>query len=146
MNKSTNTLIQLEAALERILSNCTKRIPNTRKLSVRAVEEEAGLGNGSCYYYDDFRVKVRELIKDSKRSNQFALPNGKIVNLDASRLKEKKLKNKYRKKVLLLTSQIEKMCAEHQKLNHELYVALNRIRTLEDHLVTLKRQSIKNIK
>lgn len=146
MNKSTNTLIQLEAALERILSNCTKRIPNTRKLSVRAVEEEAGLGNGSCYYYDDFRVKVRELIKDSKRSNRFGLPNGKIVNLDASRLKEKKLKNKYRKKVLLLTSQIEKMCAEHQKLNHELYVALNRVRTLEDHLVTLKRQSIKNIK
>ena len=49
MSKKEDTLYALEAALERILQQQTKRIPCTRKLSVRAVEEEANLGNGSGY-------------------------------------------------------------------------------------------------
>ena len=43
MNKSENTLMILEAALERIIQGMPKRIPASRKLSVRAVEEEANL-------------------------------------------------------------------------------------------------------
>jgi replication-associated recombination protein RarA len=59
MNKSENTLLALEAALERIKQGKPKRIPAHRKLSVRAVEEEANLGNGSGYYYPDFVEKVK---------------------------------------------------------------------------------------
>uniref|UniRef100_UPI003CE754CF hypothetical protein n=1 Tax=Enterobacter cloacae complex sp. 280C5 TaxID=3395861 RepID=UPI003CE754CF len=62
MSKSENTLLKLEAALQRILDGQTKRIPDNRKLSVRAVEEEAGLGNGTCYYYGAFKSRVQEEI------------------------------------------------------------------------------------
>ncbi|MCV5977011.1 hypothetical protein OFO29_32230, partial [Escherichia coli] len=60
MSKSENTLLVLEAALERIKQGKPKRIPAHRKLSVRAVEEEANLGNGSGYYYPDFVEKVKQ--------------------------------------------------------------------------------------
>ena len=59
MSKSENTLLMLEAALDRISQGKPKRIPATRKLSVRAVEEEANLGNGSGYYYPEFVEKVK---------------------------------------------------------------------------------------
>ncbi|MBB1440970.1 hypothetical protein H5202_20385, partial [Shewanella sp. SG41-4] len=57
MLKSENTLLALEAALGRIIQGKPKRIPTHRKLSVRSVEEEANLGNGSGYYYPDFVEK-----------------------------------------------------------------------------------------
>ena len=60
MGKSENTLVALEAALDRITQGRPKRIPTQRKLSVRAVEEEANLGNGSGYYYPDFVAKVKQ--------------------------------------------------------------------------------------
>ena len=44
MKKSENTLLKLEAALQRIIERKTKRISDHRKLSVRAVEEEAEIG------------------------------------------------------------------------------------------------------
>ncbi|GAM72603.1 hypothetical protein JCM19236_5746 [Vibrio sp. JCM 19236] len=61
MSKSENTLLTLEAALQRIVRGKPKNIPTTRKLSVRAVEEEAKLGNGSGYYYPDFVQKVKQI-------------------------------------------------------------------------------------
>ena len=48
MNKSENTLMVLEAALERIIQGQLNVSPKSRKLSVRAVEEEANLGNGEA--------------------------------------------------------------------------------------------------
>ncbi|MEZ9955427.1 hypothetical protein AB4395_23510, partial [Vibrio splendidus] len=60
MGKGENTLLALEAALDRIAQGKPKRIPTHRKLSVRAVEEEANLGNGSGYYYPEFVEKVKQ--------------------------------------------------------------------------------------
>nr|MBF4396211.1 hypothetical protein [Vibrio anguillarum] len=60
MGKSENTLVALEAALDRIAKGKPRRIPTHRKLSVRAVEEEANLGNGSGYYYPDFVEKIKK--------------------------------------------------------------------------------------
>lgn len=48
---SKNAKLALEAVIERIIAGHLKRIPATRKLSVRAVEEEVNLDNSSCYYY-----------------------------------------------------------------------------------------------
>ena len=46
MSKSEHTKIQLLKALERILLQKPERISPEQKLSVRAVENEAGLGDG----------------------------------------------------------------------------------------------------
>ena len=60
MSKSENTRLALESALERIKQGKPKRIPTHRKLSVRAIEEEANVGNGSGYYYPEFVEKVKK--------------------------------------------------------------------------------------
>lgn len=64
MGKSENTLVALEAALDRIANGKPKHIPKSRKLSVRAVEEEAKLGNSSGYYYPEFVEKVKQTKAD----------------------------------------------------------------------------------
>ncbi len=77
MSKSENTLLLLEAALDRIAQGRAKRIPTTRKLSVRAVEEEANLGNGSGYYYPEFVMKVNKPkpILPKPKANMYNLKN-----------------------------------------------------------------------
>lgn len=59
MDKKENTSRLLHAALKRLLNGKPQRIPPGRKLSVRAVEEESGLGNGSAYYYPDLIEEIR---------------------------------------------------------------------------------------
>ena len=85
MKKSENTLLKLEAALQRIIERKTKRIPDHRKLSVRAVEEEAGLGNGSCYYYPDFKLRVQSEAQKLK-----CLTPDTAVQSDVEILREKR--------------------------------------------------------
>ncbi|MDH5924576.1 hypothetical protein L8R85_26745, partial [Vibrio splendidus] len=59
MGKSHITRLKIEEALERIISGKTIIIPASQKLSVKAVEEEAGLGSGSVYYYPDIISKIK---------------------------------------------------------------------------------------
>ena len=70
MSKSDHTRIQLIKALERILSNNTERISPKQKLSIRAVEEEAGLGNGSAHYYKDIVSKIHDKAIRLQNKNQ----------------------------------------------------------------------------
>ena len=63
MTRESITELELFNAVERIINKETIRIPSSRKLSVRAVEDEAGLGDGSAYYYEDvIKDKYREKI------------------------------------------------------------------------------------
>ncbi|MBF4432370.1 hypothetical protein EA848_22890, partial [Vibrio anguillarum] len=88
MGKSENTLVALEAALDRIAKGKPRRIPTHRKLSVRAVEEEANLGNGSGYYYPDFVEKIKQT------KTEIAAGKGEIVQPEIQtvriKLKEQK--------------------------------------------------------
>lgn len=97
MSKSENTRLVLEAALERIKQGKPKRIPTHRKLSVRAVEEEANLGNGSGYYYPEFVEKVKQT------KAEIATGKGEIVQPEIqtvrTKLKEqKRIKDNYKAK------------------------------------------------
>ena len=62
MSKSQITRVELEQALDRLLSGKTERIAPNRKVSVKAVEEEAGLGDGSAYYYKDIVQKIKKAV------------------------------------------------------------------------------------
>lgn len=70
MSKSQITKVELEQALGRILSGKTHRVDPARKISVKAVEEEAGLSDGSAYYYKDIvqnqRVRYPELTENKE--------------------------------------------------------------------------------
>ncbi|WP_318486909.1 hypothetical protein [Photobacterium leiognathi] len=152
MGKSENTLIVLEAALERIAQGKPKRIPTTRKLSVRAVEEEANLGNGSGYYYPDFVQKVKQTKADIAKGNgEYVKPE-----VDAVREKlneQKRIKDNFKQKYQEANNKLALIAASQHRLNDQLVKALARIEELEyenaelkEELVTLKRSQVVSIK
>ncbi|MBM5060845.1 hypothetical protein HYO09_05120 [Vibrio parahaemolyticus] len=152
MSKSENTLIALEAALERIAQGKPKRIPTTRKLSVRAVEEEANLGNGSGYYYPDFVQKVKQVkanIVEAK--GEYVQPEIQSVRTKLS--EQKRIKNNYREKYEAAKEQLANFAAAQHHLNDKLVKALSDKDELEfenanlrAELATLKRSKVVQIK
>ncbi|MHA2940216.1 hypothetical protein ACXJY6_18225 [Vibrio sp. RC27] len=152
MSKSENTLLALEAALERIKQGKTTRIPTHRKLSVRAVEEEANLGNGSGYYYPKFVEKVKQT------KAEIAAGNGEIVQPEIqsvrTKLKEqKRIKQNYKEKYESEKEKLALFAAAQHHLNDKLVQALARIDDLEyentelrEELIKLKRSQVVPIK
>ena len=53
---------KLTDAFSRILRGCPQVIPKKRKLSVKAVEDEAGLGRNSAFYYEQLRAEIAETV------------------------------------------------------------------------------------
>ncbi|MBS9924492.1 hypothetical protein [Vibrio alginolyticus] len=152
MSKSENTLLALESALERIKQGKPKRIPTHRKLSIRAVEEEANLGNGSGYYYPDFVEKVKQT------KAEIAAGNGEIVQPEIqtvrTKLKEqKRIKDNYKGKYDAEREKLALFAAKQHHLNDKLVQALARIEELEyenvelrGRLAKLKRSQVAPIK
>ena len=141
MGKSENTLIALEAALERIAQGKPKNIPTTRKLSVRAVEEEAKLGNGSGYYYPEFVQKIKQT------KAEIAKGNGEYVKpaVDAVREKlneQKRLKSNFKQKYQEAKGKLALIAASQHHLNDQLVKALARIEELEYENAELKSQVV----
>ncbi|HCE2596159.1 TPA: hypothetical protein RG678_003858 [Vibrio alginolyticus] len=137
MSKSENTRLALEAALERIKQGKPKRIPTHRKLSVRAVEEEANLGNGSGYYYPDFVEKVKQT------KLEIATGKGEIVQPEIqtvrSKLKEqKRIKDNYKTKYEAEREKLALFAAAQHHLNDKLVQSLARIDELEYENAELK--------
>lgn len=135
MNKKEATQYKLEEALQRLLTAKTLRIASSRKLSMRAVEEEAGLGNGTCYYYPDIVNKIKKE-KCKKQFNGQANLNNK-VDLQAIREKrniEKKIKIKYRNENVELKERVAKMASEHHHFAYALQQANKKIMELEKKL------------
>ncbi|HCE1506700.1 MULTISPECIES: hypothetical protein [Vibrio] len=152
MGKSENTLLALEAALQRIAQGKPKRIPTTRKLSVRAVEEEANLGNGSGYYYPDFVKKVKQTKADIAEGNgETVQPEIQTVR---TKLKEqKRIKENFKAKYDAEREKLALFAAAQHHLNDKLVKALARIDELEyentelrEKLAKLKRCTVVPIK
>ncbi|MCW8333118.1 hypothetical protein [Vibrio paucivorans] len=148
MSKSENTLIALEAALERIAQGKPKRIPTTRKLSVRAVEEEANLGNGSGYYYPDFVQKVKQVKANiAEAKGEYVQPEIQSVRTKLN--EQKRIKNNYKEKYETTKKQLATFAAAQHHLNDKLVKALSdkeelefEIANLRAELATLKRSKV----
>lgn len=63
---SDSGLNKLKAAFERIKDGNTTVIPAGAKLTIRNVETEAGMGDGSAYYYPEFIDAIKASKKDLK--------------------------------------------------------------------------------
>ncbi|MFM2621697.1 hypothetical protein [Vibrio owensii] len=152
MGKSENTLVALEAALDRIANGKPKHIPKSRKLSVRAVEEEAKLGNGSGYYYPEFVEKVKQTKVD------IAEGKGEYVQSEIQavrgKLKEqKRIKSNFKDKYEAEREKLALFAAAQHHLNDKLVKARARIDELEyenaelrENLAKLKRSKVVPIK
>jgi hypothetical protein len=139
MSKSENTHLALEAALERIKQGKPKRIPTHRKLSVRAVEEEANLGNGSGYYYPDFVEKVKQT------KAEIATGKGEIVQPEIQTVRtklneQKRIKQNYKEKYDAVRQQLADFAAAQHHLNDRLVKALSDKEELEFENTNLRAQ------
>jgi hypothetical protein len=63
---SDSGLNKLKAAFERIKNCNTTAIPVGAKLTIRNVETEAGMGDGSAYYYPEFIDAIKAAKKNLK--------------------------------------------------------------------------------
>ncbi|EHH1244576.1 hypothetical protein QUN95_002952 [Vibrio parahaemolyticus] len=152
MSKSENTLIALEAALERIAQGKPKRIPTTRKLSVRAVEEEANLGNGSGYYYPELVNKVKAVkVEIAQNSGQVVQPEIQVVRTKLN--EQKRIKQNYKEKYEAVKQQLAEFAAAQHHLNDKLVKALSDKEELEfentnlrTELAELKKSKVVSIK
>ncbi|MCG3816947.1 hypothetical protein I3256_13430 [Photobacterium damselae] len=139
MSKSENTLLKLEAALERIKQGKPKRIPTHRKLSVRAVEEEANLGNGSGYYYPEFVEKVKKTKADiAEGQGEIIQPEIQTVRTKLN--EQKRIKNNYKEKYEAERDKLAIFAAAQHHLNDKLVKALSRIDELEYENANLKTE------
>lgn len=139
MSKSENTLLKLEAALERIKQGKPKRIPTHRKLSVRAVEEEANLGNGSGYYYPEFVEKVKKTKADIAEG-QGDIVQPEIQTVRTKLNEQKRIKNNYKEKYEAERDKLAIFAAAQHHLNDKLVKALSRIDELEYENANLKTE------
>ncbi|MFS1904036.1 hypothetical protein BCU43_022505 [Vibrio lentus] len=152
MSKRKITLIALEAALKRITLGKPQRIPATRKLSIRAVEEEANLGNGSGYYYPDFVQKVKEEKANiAQNSSRVVQPEIQVARSKLNN--EKRIKENYREKYEVLKADLAQFAAAQHHLSDKLVQALSDKEELEfenanlrTELAELKRSRVVPIK
>jgi hypothetical protein len=141
MDKSQLTIKELEQAFNRILTQKTIRISPERKLSVKAVEDEAGLGDGTAYYYKDVVQSIKDAINESNKSGD-KNKNGDTLsnNLRVRLKKEVKLKEKYREeikdyknKLSLLASQNNEFSISIQQYKQRILELENNVAYIEDH-------------
>jgi hypothetical protein len=135
MQKSNLTKIELENAISRIQKGETIRIHPTRKLSVRAVEDEAGLGDGSAYYYEDIIREIKEIIKSIKIGTITTNSDLNEVVLREKLKKEVKIKEKYRAEVYKLKERLSLMAKTHNELALEGMMYKQRAEDLENQLL-----------
>ena len=152
MKKSENTLVALETALERIVQGCPKRILATRKLSVRAVEEEASLGNGSGYYYPELVEKIKKAKADIA-TGKGELSQPEIQTVREKLNEQKRIKTNFKNKYSEAKAQLAMFAASQHHLNDKLVKALARIEELDyenselkERLAKLKRSQVVPIK
>ena len=141
MNKSNLTKLELENAINRIQKGETIRIPPTRKLSVRAVEDEANLGDGSAYYYKDVIEKIKRIANKSKTGTTITNSGSSGVVLREKLKKEINIKEKYRAEVKALKERLSLMAKTHNELALEVRMYKQRAEDLEGQLLlaTIKK-------
>lgn len=114
MTKSEITRARLEEALDRILNKATTIVPHSQKLSVKAVEEEAGLGSGSIYYYKDIVEKIRTFKNQSYSVSMIPEHSSDALSKLKLRLKKEiKLKRKYKSDLAELQNRLSNMASQH---------------------------------
>lgn len=141
MNKHDMTVVRLETALERILTGKPVRIMAARKLSIRAVEDEAGLGNGSAYYYPDIVNKIR--FEKHQSANRMS-STIKSVNSKWKKkaLEAERLKNRFSCENKTLKELNAGIAANQYKQLSALRRALERIEELEKEVISLKEELV----
>lgn len=140
-----STLTLLEKALERIREGKPKNIDKNRKLSVRAIEQEAGAGNGSAYYYKDFVERVKRVIAEKKVDDKAEIISPLVKQRERLQ-NEIRLKQKYREQKRDTDEKLAYMVARLHEAHSALYEAQREIEELQYEVVRLKNNNVVSIR
>lgn len=142
MSKRETTLLALEEALARIVNNTPRRVPQARKLSARSVETEAGLSNGSAYYYPELIDKIATLKQGASSS---ASIRRKVSGPDKWKEKAReaeRLKKHFREENNELKALNAQIAADQYGQMSTLREALHKISELEEVIEKLKKELV----
>lgn len=132
MSKSQLTQAELAAALQRILAGKPQRISTSRKLSVKAVEEEAGLGNGSAYYYVEMVQEIKQTVTNlHHRTFTENVDTNRLSSLRLKLKKETRLKEQYRADLTEMKTHLALMASQYNQLSIILQQYKDRVLALE---------------
>jgi len=125
------TEIALNEALERILKKEPRNICPDRRLSVRAVEAEAGLSRNSAYHYAEFRQKV-----DDHVLALYKIPGAKELKEKPYGQRLELLKSEKK----ALKAKLQSVEAELERKDNELFETFSKVNLLEQKLIEMTRQ------
>lgn len=132
--KDNTTKRDLFCAIDRIINKETFIIPSSRRLSIRAVEEEAGLGDGSAYYYEDVINKIKSIQNEAKKIDGNVLFNADVPMLKDKLRRETAIKEKYRLRFAEQGEKIKLMAKEHNELFQQMLMYKEKAESLDKDL------------
>ncbi len=106
MKQKEFTLQRLIDAFERLKLGRPERTPTDGKISIKRINDEAGLSQGAVYYYKSFlsTAKAEIIILEADRKKRQVIDGLELdqtgeAKLRSDRDREKRLKTKYRSEV-----------------------------------------------
>ena len=103
MNEFTEQ--RLENALDRLLAGTPEKTKADGRISIKRVNDEAGLSRGAIYYYKDFVEKAKIKIAEFKKNKVKSAPDNEPAPVKISATTkinhEKELKDNYREQLAL---------------------------------------------
>ena len=101
----TDTELRLQNALDRLLAGTPERTKADGRISIKRINDEAGLSRGAIYYYKEFvemaKVKIAEYQAQKEKSASATEPAPAKISTTAKINHEKKLKDNYREQLAL---------------------------------------------
>lgn len=118
MTKTRNpevTMKKLIDALQRLVDGDPERLTGKYKINVKSVQEEAGLSLGSAYRYPDVMDKIA--FAKQAQAEKMGNVRKRSFSTDLERLKEekskeKRLKEKYRQELGIVSQRLDRAYAE----------------------------------
>lgn len=137
------TLQRLEDALERLKRSEPERTKSDGKISIKRINDEAGLSRGAIYYYKEFVREAKSEIAVFNEDNRKSAAIDKIEanetaesKLRKERDSEKRLKNDYREQLKSYKQLTDEVVKENVSLAFRCMELQDEINMLHDRKVT----------
>tara|TARA_B100000700_G_scaffold311500_2_gene393591 strand:+ start:57200 stop:57622 length:423 start_codon:yes stop_codon:yes gene_type:complete len=130
---SESTERELFDAITRIQSGTPIRVEAKRKLSAKAVEEEAGVGLSTAYHYPSVIQRIKDLKNAAKQKAGQATPTQKEKY--RSNIKEQEgAKERYREERDEYKAELDKSVTREANLVYQLWVSRRQVSDLESQM------------
>ncbi|MBU2970017.1 hypothetical protein KO527_11710 [Pseudoalteromonas sp. C2R02] len=140
-DRGRETLIRLEQAWDRLIDGEPLNTKPDGRISLKRINDEAGLSSGGIYYYSEF-VEIAnqriQLLKQGSAVDKSVKNKQAESKLREQRDKEKELKERYRSQRDQIKAFSDQVLAHNAQLEFTLFEALEKVSLLEQQLEIYK--------